>query len=206
MSDGRAGLPALTRFVLNMTHHVGTFWIAVAVLIGVTIFVWTSLSASAGGRRLKEGFVMGLPFVGRVYKNGLLSRYAECLSVLVNAGCTLDSAVDLSGQSAGSERLKTDSLTIAAQLQQGSNFLEAGLQCKTIPRLFLYAVQLGAQRNELKDNLNSVARMYANKTFSLQTQLQAMLMPTMIILIGGFVTMIVLAMFLPMVKMIQVLM
>ena len=78
--------------------------------------------------------------------------------------------------------------------------------CKTIPRLFLYSVQLGAQRNELKENLNSLGRMYAAKTFSLQSQMQALLEPLLIIFLGGIVGAIVLAMFLPMVKIISVMM
>ena len=78
--------------------------------------------------------------------------------------------------------------------------------CKTIPRLFLYSVQLGAQRNELKENLNSLGRMYVAKTFSLQSQMQGLMEPLLIILLGGIVGTIVLAMFLPMVKMINVLM
>ena len=128
------------------------------------------------------------------------------MSVLVSAGCTLDDAVELSGRSSSSELLRQDCIILANNIKQGFTFLEAGISCQTIPRLFLYSVQLGAQRNELKENLNSLARMYSNKTFSLQSQMQAMLMPILIILLGGMVGTIVLAMFLPMVKMIQVLM
>ncbi len=206
MSDGKASLPFLTQFILNLSEHVWEIWLWIGVVIGTMLVFWMSLSTSAGGRRAKERFFRELPMVGRVFKNGLLARFSECMSVLVNAGCTLDAAVELSGQSSSSELLKQDCATLAAQLQQGSNFLEAGMNCKTIPRLFSYSVQLGAQRNELKENLNSLARMYASKTFSLQSQMQAILMPLLIILLGGIVGTIVLAMFLPMIKMIEVLM
>ncbi|MHC5180970.1 MAG: type II secretion system F family protein [Planctomycetota bacterium] len=206
MSDGRAGLPALTNFILSLSKHVWDFWLGFGIVVAVTIFIWKSLSFSAGGRKTKENFFRSLPLVGRVFRNGLMARFSECMSVLVNAGCTLDDAVELSGQSSSSELLKQDCAALAAQLQQGSNFLEAGMGCKTIPRLFLYSVQLGAQRNELKENLNSLGRMYAAKTFSLQSQMQGLLEPLLIIFLGGTVGTIVLAMFLPMVKMIQVLM
>ena len=206
MSDGKAGLPALTYFILKLSQHVWDFWIGVGVVVAVAAFCWKSLSLSSGGRRAKERFFRSLPLIGRVFKNGLLARFSECMSVLVNAGCTLDDAVELSGRSSSSELLKQDCGILAAQLKEGSNFLEAGMGCKTIPRLFLYSVQLGAQRNELKENLNSLGRMYAAKTFSLQSQMQALLMPLLIIFLGGTVGIIVMAMFLPMVKMIQVLM
>lgn len=206
MSDGRAGLPFLTQLILNMSRHVWDFWLGIGIVVAVVAFLWKSLSYTTAGRRGKERFFRSLPMVGRVFRNGLLARFSECMSVLVNAGCTLDDAVELSGQSSSSELLKQDCKTLAAQLKQGSNFLEAGMNCKTIPRLFLYSVQLGAQRNELKENLNSLGRMYTAKTFSLQSQMQAILSPVLIIFLGGTIGMIVLALFLPMVKMIGVLM
>jgi type IV pilus assembly protein PilC len=206
MSDGKARLPSLTQLILVLSDHVWDFWLGVGIVVAVAAFLWKSLSVTTAGRRVKERFFRSLPLVGRVFKNGLLTRFSECMSILINAGCTLDDAVELSGQSSSSELLKQDCATLAEQLKQGSNFLEAGMNCKTIPRLFLYSVQLGTQRNELKDNLNSLARMYATKTFSLQSQMQALLMPLLIILLGGIVGTIVLAMFLPMVKIVNVLM
>lgn len=206
MSDSGAGLPWLTRFVLNLAGHIWTFWTVVGIVIAAFVLSWMSLSTTAGGRRFKEHFLMYLPLIGRVYRNGLLARLAEALAVLVNAGCTMDDAVEMAGQSSGSESLRKDSSILASQLREGFNILEAGMNCSVIPRLFLYSVQLGSQRNELKNNLEGLGQMYSSKTYSLQSQLQAVLLPTMIILIGGVVGMIILAMFLPMVKITQVMM
>jgi type IV pilus assembly protein PilC len=206
MSGGKAQLPMLTTFVLNLAGHVWSFWVGIGIIVGVIIFFWISLSASPAGRRAKERFLMNVPLLGRVYANGLMARFAESLSVLINAGCTLDTAVELAGQSSGSERIRKDSAILSDQLRQGFNILESGMNCTVIPRLFLYSMQLGAQRNELKENLNGLGQMYASKTFSLQSQLQAILLPALIITVGGIIGLIVLSMFLPMVKMVQVLM
>lgn len=206
MSDGRSGLPGLTYVVLSLSKHIGEIWLVIVLVVILAAVFWRSLSLSTAGRRGKERFFRSLPLVGRVLKNGLMARFSECMSILINAGCTMDDAVELSGQSSSSELLKQDCSLLAAQLKRGLSFLEAGMDCTTIPRLFLYSVQLGSQRNELKENLNSLGQMYAAKTFSLQAQMQALLMPLLIILVGGIVGTVVLAMFLPMVKIIQVLM
>lgn len=206
MSEGRAGLPSLTWAILNMAKHVWTFWLIVGVIIGVLVFFWMSLSTAAAGRRFKELCFIRLPLIGRVYKNGLLARLAEAMAVLINAGCTMDAAVELTGQSSSSELLKRDCSILAGQLREGFNILEAGMNCTVIPRLFLYSIQLGSQRNELKDNLNGLGQMYATKTLSLQSQLQTVLPPILIIGLGSIIGLIVLALFLPMVKMIEVMM
>lgn len=206
MSSGGAALPFLTQIILTMANHVWTFWGVTLIFIAAFILFWMSLSTTAGGRRFKEQIFIHLPLVGRVYKNGLLSRLAEAMAVLVNAGCTMDDTVELAGQSSGSELLKRDCSILAAQLREGFNILEAGMGCSLVPRLFLYSVQLGSQRNELKTNLEGLGQMYASKTYSLQSQLQAILFPVMIVFVGGLIVLIISAMFLPMVKMIEVMM
>ena len=69
-----------------------------------------------------------------------------------------------------------------------------------MPRLFLYSIQLGAQRNELQDNLYSLGEMHADQARVGQSHLQIILLPLLLIAIGGVVAMAILAMFLPMIQ------
>ena len=102
------------------------------------------------------------------------------------------------GLIAGSEKLLLESETLAGQIEQGNNILEAGQFCRLIPRLFLYSIQLGIQRNELQDNLYSLGQMYSEQTRYRQTRLQTVLMPAMIVAVGVFVMFCIMAIFLPM--------
>ena len=112
----------------------------------------------------------------------------------------------LAAGAAGSERMKLECELLAHNVEKGQSIMEAGIVCRMIPRLFLYSVQLGSQRNELQDNLYSLGQMYSEQTRSLQARLQAILLPMMIIGVGGFIAMMVLAMFLPMIRMVTTLM
>lgn len=111
----------------------------------------------------------------------------------------------LSSQASGSENIVLESDVLAAQIEQGENILEAGQFCRVIPRLFLYSIQLGAQRNELQDNLYNLGRMYSGQALCSQTRLQTVLLPLMLILVGGFILLTILAMFLPMIQIITTL-
>jgi type IV pilus assembly protein PilC len=84
--------------------------------------------------------------------------------------------------------------------------MEAGQFCRTIPKLFLYSIQLGSQRNELEDNLHSLAQMYVEQVRCSQARLQAALLPVMLIVVGGFIGVTVLSIFLPMIKIVTSLM
>jgi type IV pilus assembly protein PilC len=101
-----------------------------------------------------------------------------------------------------SEKLLLESEMLASQIEQGANILEAGQFCRMIPRLFLYSIQLGTQRNELQDNLYSLGQMYSEQARCGQARLQAILLPVMLIVVGGILAMAVLSMFLPMITII----
>jgi len=111
----------------------------------------------------------------------------------------------LAAGSTASEKLVLESEILASQVEQGANILEAGQFCRVIPRLFLYSIQLGGQRNELQDNLYNLGQMYAEQARFGQARLQAVLLPIMIIVVGAIVMLCILAMFLPMIKVISAL-
>lgn len=206
MSDGKATLPFLTRQVFFLSEYVVHFWVAVGIAAAGGVIGWKMLSATAGGRRMRERFLIRLPLVGRVYESGLLARLSEAMAVLTAAGCTLPQTVRLAGHSGRSELVQQDCELLAGQIEQGQGVFEGGARCRIIPRLFLYAVQLATQRNELYDSLTSLGQMYSQQTIARQGRTRALLMPAMIIVVGGIVGLVVFAMFLPMVMMIQVLM
>ena len=206
MSDGEARLPFLTEVFLKMADNVVPFWIGVFILVALALATYTILSASPSGRRIKESVLLGVPIMGRLYRSGILARIAEAMALLIGAGCEMGQCLRLSAGASGSEKMKLDCDVLAGEIEQGLPIMEAGHACRMIPRLFLYSVQLGSQRNELQDNLLSLGQMYGEQTRCLQANLQAVLLPAMIILVGGFVATMVLSMFLPMVSIISALM
>ncbi len=197
-----AMLPGITRLFLSMAQNVVPFWVAVGFVIAAIVALFVMLSASAAGRRFKESLLLRIPVIGRVYHSSMLSRMAEGLAIMVAAGSDMPVSLRLSSGATGSDKLILESEALAAQIEQGANILEAGQLCRVIPRLFLYSIQLGTQRNELQDNLYSLGQMYAEQARCGQARLQAVLLPVMLIGVGCFLAMTILAMFLPMISII----
>jgi len=195
-----ARLPKLTSLFFNISQHIAAFWIAVALIVAAGIFIPAMLSTFPLGRRLKESLLLAVPIIGRVYHSSTLARMAEAMAMMVGAGCDMPACLRLSSGATGSGKLVLESEALARQVEQGTNILEAGQFCRMLPRLFLYSIQLGSQRNELQDNLYSLGQMYAQQARCSQARLQAVLLPIMLICVGGFIAMAVLAMFLPMIQ------
>jgi len=204
MSGGEAGLPSLTLFYFSIARNIIPFWAGVGIFVGAIILFFTGLSMNPAGRRFKETMFLKIPILGRVYHAGVLARFAEAMAMLVAGNCDMPTCLRLSSAASGSEKMKLECEILASQIEQGTDILDAGFTCRMIPMLFLYSVQLGMQRNELQDNLHSLGKMYAERTHIMQAKLQTILMPSMVILVGLMVGTMVLAMFLPMVKMVTV--
>ena len=193
-------LNPITTTVLGLARNIIPFWIGVGVLIGIVVVVFVTLSSSPVGRRFKEGLFLRVPVFGRLYHSSILSRMAEAMALLVGAGCDIPEALRLGAVSSGSEMLTLESGLVAQQVERGANILEAGGSTRILPRLFLYSVQLGAQRNELQDNLYSLGEMYADQARAGQSRLQTFLLPMMILAIGGVLAMAILGVFLPIIQ------
>ncbi len=201
MTEG-SELPKLTRLFLSMAENVVPFWIGVGFLIVVILFIVRILSSFPAGRRFKESLFLRALVIGRVYHSSVLSRMAESMAMMVAAGSDMPACLRLGSGSTGSEKLVLESEMLASQIEQGANILGAGQFCKMIPRLFLYSIQLGTQRNELQDNLYSLGQMYSEQARCGQARLQAVFLPVMLIVVGGILAIAVLSMFLPMITII----
>jgi type IV pilus assembly protein PilC len=195
-------LNALTTAFLSIPSHIIPFWIVVGILIAAVLVGLAILSTSAAGRRFKESIFLQIPVIGRVYHSSVLGRMAEAMAMMISAGCDMPASLRLSSGATGSEKVILESEALADQVEQGANILEAGQFCKMIPRLFLYSIQLGTQRNELQDNLYSLGQMYAEQARCGQARLQAVLLPIMLLVVGLFIATAVLSMFLPMIQVI----
>jgi len=195
-------LNPLTTAFLNVPKNVVPFWTGVGLFIAAIVALLAILSTYAAGRRFKESLFLKVPVVGKVYHSSVLSRMAEAMAMMVAAGCDMPASLRLSSGATGSEKVILESEALAGQIEQGANILEAGQLCRMIPRLFLYSIQLGTQRNELQDNLYSLGQMYAEQARCGQARLQAVLLPIMLMLVGAIILLIVLAMFLPMIQVI----
>ncbi|MBN1554416.1 MAG: type II secretion system F family protein [Phycisphaerae bacterium] len=200
-SDLGECLPGPTHMILYLGDHVLDFWIGVGVIVGGFVLLGILLNNSPGGRRLKEGIYFRLPILGRLLHRSKLSRLADAMALLIGAGCDMPTCLRLASGATGSETMKQQCEWIAESVEQGEPIVEAAALCPAIPPFFAYSIQLGAQRNELEDNLYSLADMYTQQTQTNQARLQSLLMPTLVVILGAFIGFAIVALFMPMVSM-----
>ncbi len=202
-SYGYEHLPTATRLLFKAADNVGYIWAGVGIAAVVFVLLKVLLGISPEGRRFKERIVLSLPVIGRIYHASTLGRMADAMATLVAAECDMPDCLRLGADAAGSETMKFQCNELAGRIEQGDDILDAATGCTVLPQLFLYSVQLGLQRNELEDNLHSLAEMYTRQAQTNQGRLQALLLPVLLIFAGAIVALGVLALFSPLTRMIS---
>jgi type IV pilus assembly protein PilC len=152
---------------------------------------------------MMQAIYRGMPVIGRLYHRGILSRLTDAMALLVGAGCDLPTTVRLAAGTTGSHAIVDECESVAAAVERGEGLFQAGQQCRIVPPLVFYSMQLGSQRGELQDNLYSLAEMYGQQVRASQARLQAILLPLMLISVGLLIGLIVIALFLPMMGVMQ---
>jgi type II secretory pathway component PulF len=202
LTEGKR-LPAATQLVFTLPENVKYLWLVLGFVVVMLVGINALLGLFPGGRIFRESIIQRVPILGALFHNSILSKMSEAMAMTVAAGCDMPTCLRLSADATGSDKMVKESDAIARQIEQGSGILEAGQLCRVMPRFFLYSIQLGTQRNELQDSLRSLSDMYAQQVRCTQIQLQVVLLPVMIIFVGLFIAMCVLAMFLPMISVVQ---
>ena len=189
-------------FFVFLSEKMIPFWIGTLIAICAVIiimFVWGKVGSV---RRFKELIYLNFPVVGRVYRSSLLSRLADSMSMLVDAGCDLPTCLSLGSAVTGSELVKEECDRLVKEVESGSE-LSIDNSYSLLPNMFIYSMRLGSQRNELYGHLRGLVDMYSNQTLVYQGRLQAALMPLLLILVGVIAGFFIIAGFIPYIELLD---
>jgi type II secretory pathway component PulF len=199
LSNLGAQTPAMTEALFWAADHVWTLWGAAGGVLAALIVLYLALRGMPAGRRTWERMVLCVPALGRVVLRTHLARLADSMAILVGAGTDLPSAVRLAGEACGSPNLQVDCEVLAQAVEAGLIPDADTMSPRYLPAMMLYSMRVGSQRNELEANLYSLSEMYSRQARQLQGNLQALLLPFTIIVLGGIIACAIAALMAPIV-------
>jgi type IV pilus assembly protein PilC len=210
MSDGKAGLPALTQILLNISNWLKGRKGLNALIVVVCPFVLASLlkllRQFQKGRYAMDWIKLRTPVIKKLVYKTSVARWTRTLSTLISAGVPILEALNITRETAGNEIYAAMLGKVQNAIRQGNTFANPLRQSKTVDSIVVNMVDVGEETGDLDKMLQKIADNFDEEADVLVGSLMSLLEPIMIIVLGGLVGTIVLAMFLPMVKMIQVLM
>lgn len=199
-SQSQKSLPALTVVMLQLSDWTRSMGVWAGLLGVLLVAGFLRARKTQRGREWVDARMLRLPLLGRLLNDYFASRFASTLGMLLNAGVPMMKAMRTAADVVSNQRLKTQIEECAALVREGAP-LGAALHTKSqLPKLLVTFVKLGEQTGQLAPMLQSVSQQLSEQMQRRTTKLIAVLEPALIVLMGVVVTLIVLAVLLPMIQ------
>jgi type IV pilus assembly protein PilC len=198
-------LPLLTRIVIAMSNVVETyaiFIIAAAVGLG---FGLRSYYKTNNGRHMIDRVLLHLPILGQIFRKIGVARFTRTLATLLSSGVAILEAMDITARTAGNAILEDAIHQIRSSIEQGKTIAEPMKQARFFPPMMIQMVSVGESTGELDTMLVKVADYYEDEVDVTMANLMTILEPALMVVLGTIVGGIVIAMYMPMFKLVQVL-
>jgi len=194
-------LPLLTRVVLGVSRFAiqNAVWIVSG--IGLLIFISLILFKLPKIRFAVDRYKLKIPILGSIFMKALVARFARTLAILISGGVGLASSLSISSDAMNNLYLQSILEQIKARVLTGFPLSKEMASRKIFHKMFIKMVEVGERTGRIGDMLERNADYYDDELDVAVTNFTSLLEPTLIVLIGGVVLVVVLALYLPIFKM-----
>jgi type IV pilus assembly protein PilC len=190
-------LPTITQIVVGLSRWLSTnvFWFAPMLFVGaVLLFVWSR--TQHGGLKL-DAWVLKLPLAGSLVVQLSVAQATRSLATLLAGGITLVESWEIAAESITNRELRRRSSAILPMILEGRSFTESLESAGWVPLLAIDMIGIGERSGSLREMLDEVAVFYDAESEVRLEQLTTTLEPAILVVMGGVVVTILLAIYLP---------
>jgi type IV pilus assembly protein PilC len=200
-----APLPALTQGVLGAGRFVGRSWPVAAVVVIALGAGQRWLRRTALGARFFAQLSLRVPLLGGLVLKSAVARFARTLGTMLASGVSILEALRLARETCGNRVVAEAIDTIHRRVREGEGIALPLAATGIFPPLVAGMVSVGEETGSLPAMLLRVADMYEEEVDNAVTSLTSLLEPAMIVLMAVVVGTIVIALFLPIIRIVQML-
>jgi type IV pilus assembly protein PilC len=194
-------LPAITKFTVGLSNAFTHQWY---LLIGgafAIVYGFKRWKRSSWGRPQWDAFRMRIPMkIGETVTKVSLARWSRTFSALYGAGVPIMVAIEVTGKTSGNTVIERAMVDVVESVKSGGQIATPLKESEVFPPMVAQMITVGEETGGLDTMLNKVADFYEDEVAAAVKAMTSILEPIMIILVGGIVGFVVIAMYMPMFK------
>jgi type IV pilus assembly protein PilC len=195
-------LPTLTQYVVTMSDFLRTKYYIIFPVLALLFFGLKKYKKTDSGRQKWDRIKLKIPMkIGQVVLKVTMARFSRTLSTLVAAGVDIIQALEITGQSSGNWVIEEALGDVRLKVSEGVPIAQPLVDNPIFPPMVSQMVKIGEETGELEKMLGKIADFYEDEVDAAIQSLTSIVEPLMMILVGLMVGVIVIAMYLPMFKM-----
>ncbi|MFA7242377.1 MAG: type II secretion system F family protein [Sulfuricellaceae bacterium] len=197
-----ANLPAPTVFVMNVSDIFVKYWYIIFSSIGGSIYAFMyTWKRSKTMQHFMDRLMLKLPIFGPVIEKATIARWTRTLSTMFAAGVPLVEALNSVAGAAGNILYYEATKKIQAEVSTGTSLTVSMQNAELFPSMVLQMVAIGEESGALDAMLGKVADFYEAEVDDAVDSLSSLMEPIIMVVLGGLIGGLVVAMYLPIFKM-----
>jgi len=204
-------LPALTKWLISASQWVagqqdgqkvpGVLWIIMSPFL--IFFFFKLVRMTKFGRAVTDVIRIKIPVIGGLIRKTAIARFTRTLGTLVAAGVPILEAITITRDTSGNYVFEKALTKVHDSIREGETFAKPLRESKVCDAIVVNMIDVGEETGDLDSMLMKVADNYDEEVDIAVASLLSLLEPFMVVILGGIVGTIVLALFLPLVSMIE---
>jgi type IV pilus assembly protein PilC len=201
-SDFGGELPAITKFTVWLSHMFTQRWYVMFGVIFGVVWLFRYWKRSERGRIQWDKLKLKFPMkIGGIVQKVALARFSRTFSGLIAAGVPMLEAIDITGKTSGNKVIELAMEDVRESVKRGGSLTAPMARVpEAFPVMVTQMIGVGEETGALETMMSKVADFYEEQVDAAVKALTSILEPIMIMVVGGIVGFIVIAMYLPMFK------
>jgi general secretion pathway protein F len=194
---GDRALPILTQILIALSDFVRGWWWAIVAVTAGAVYGFRRWLKLPGARRRFDNFKLRLPLVGRITRGNNAARFARTFAILTASAVPVLEAMRISGEVVSNLPMREAVTDAAVRVREGAPIARSLAKSKLFPPMLIHLISSGETSGALESMLERAADNQERELDGVVNTAVGILGPVMILLMGGFVFVIVLALLLP---------
>jgi len=192
-----SSLPYPTIVCIAISHIIINYWYLVVGLTALVVVGIKQYYKTQTGHLVLDTFILKIPVVGEMLRKVAVARFCRTLGTLTSSGVPILEGMDITARTAGNMVIQNAILKAREAVEQGRNIAGPLAETKVFPPMVIQMVGVGEATGALDAMLSKVADFYEDEVDNAVAAMTAMMEPLVIAILGGIIGFIVVAMYMP---------
>ncbi|MBQ3672070.1 MAG: type II secretion system F family protein [Kiritimatiellae bacterium] len=200
---GGAALPAITQAVIDLSEWVQHNGLTIAIIVAAVVVIKKVVGKTPAGAKFYDLLSLKMPVTGTLVQRTAVSRVTRTLGTLLSSGVPILQSLVIVRDTTGNRIVSQALQNVHDAVKEGEGMTQPLAQCSVFPPMVVSMVEVGEETGALADMLTRIANTYDDEVDNAVAGMTAAIEPALIIVLAVVVGTIVIAMFLPMIKIIS---
>lgn len=196
-----AKLPWLTQAVIDVSNFFVAWWYVIAGLSASGIISFSRTLKTERGKQVIHPLALKIPVFGDIIRKVCVARFSRTLGTMITSGVPILEALHVCAKTAGNKVVENDIRNARMSIAEGQNLAAPLSSSSVFPQMVVQMIAVGESTGALDKMLHKIADFYEEEVDNAVSAMKQLIEPTMIVVLGVLIGILVVAMYLPIFQM-----